>query len=1190
MFNKRNLELFRLFPSGGVYFHSVVTGSGTLRCGSYQFAIRFANTQTGESTKFSLFTNPVAISDVSSSGVSSGLIGGETNKSIVLSVSASSDEVLQYDKYQIAVIENNQGNPSVSLAVSLSQFYPLDSQDFLFEYNTNDKFDSVGLEEVAIDDAAIETFKSLSTKNNRLIGGNTTYRALKYDAGKPVVSYGSVIDIEVPVRQGFDKASSESRGYFSGEVYRFAVTYWDEYGNFSAPVALDMSKVIGNEAVNIGFKDMKFPSRSSTGSRIVRTQDGVTRVINKGLRLAIKNHPSWAKGMAILRAERKKNIIFQSPLVPTSVVQSPNAGGNYPGDGRKLPSTSGTIVPKNLFRSNNRGIVRTSNKLGVEYKNNYDGYDYCKRVHVAYPPEALYTNGILPYITNMPSGGLSIEAVDYVSLRPIHFSNLNPEVLDTDLGDDIQSSAHCTFAAFEDKDYASTSKNKLQIALDLSFSRPVIDEAVSIDLIAEGQDKLVITSIGSSAPTSYFGDYNGLKIDPEGDYNGFPPTNQKAVVVVSKANRPDPSYAASTNPQFGYFSLLETGAGKISGTNVVIDGTQNENSLNINNSNRGSLPIHYMEVVNFTKGLKDDRYGDPNTVQEFITTGSYIPFNTSFGSSQDIEIDVFGGDCYISPFTFKVHDSTYGIANINSQSADYKEWGGEDFENPTGQNVKRAVPYRAASACIGLYLESEVNGLLDDKLVYKSVNNEQAAVKTALTWSNGSVGAGEVVSFQNKYYKTIIPVLGTDFPGKEFPFKGTKINNIGFYYLDLGRSYSGYSFPPTRDIDNFLATNSYRESRVPFSYLYNPNYSFQNRSKFFISTGTGVDVNRTNFYSRLFYSDTKILQTKIEGFSRFRVLNFYDLEESKGAITKIINHKGKLIGVQESAFCYIPFDTNEIEAQDGVQLAIRSGDVVGLPQYIEDYGSRYIRSVVSTPFGLYFADIDNSSVIMLGEGVARINDMGIDKLIREYSEPLVNADINDSDVMFYSDNKTAQLVMKYGYKGILISQDDRLVNSVIKFRDNTDWNYGMYINGVHFVIGYEVDPETGDKQGFSYYTLDRSSDINMFETGNPAYIKSIVNEEYIMPKVIDVVKVNDFYSQKFKVESFSREVNTGTYGQIGNILTIQDREAWFLINKIRDDQTTRRLRGDHFVIHFNPSPLDKMISFATKYRISERRI
>ncbi len=1222
MINKRRLELFRLAPIGRVIVKTVEVGSGEIRCGSYQFAIQFANSQNGESTKFSIFTNPISISDVSKSGVVSGTIGGKTNKSIVLSVSASSDEVVQYDVYRIAVIENTQGNPGYASNVSVSQFYNLDAQDFDFSYSANDVFNSVDLAEVSIDDAAIETFKTITIKNNKLVGGNVTYKNLKYDRGIPEVTFGSIVEVNVPVRQGFDKASSEVKGYFSGEVYRYAVSYWDEYGNFSVPSALDMSNVSGNISSNSGFKDMKFPVRSNGSGDLIRTINGVTNIVARGLKLSIVNHPTWAKGMVILRAERKKDILFQTPLIPTTVIQSPNANFNYPGDDRKLPSVFGTIAPKNLLKSNNQGIIRDSSsatKANVEYRENYDKYEYCKRVHVAFPPEYIYNNATVPYSSDVLNANLILESIDYASLRPIKYSNLNSEVTDSAIGTTIESSVHVTFAAVNQDDYASGSKSSSIIKNELSASRPIIDEVSSFDLVAEGQDKLVVTSIGVESPTSYFGAYDDLKISPDGEYNGYAPTNQKCAVIVTKSMRPDPTANALTSPIGAYIAsaTLETNNGRVESSNMAIDSTKNRNSLNISEANQDEeSPRHYIEIVNVRKGLNDDRYGDPYSIQIFIPTGSVYSNNGNFLLNEAITLDVFGGDCYISPFTFKVHDSVYGISAVTGGgNYDYKEWGGEDFTSTNeGAPTKRPVPYRSVSACIGVYLESEVNGYIEDKLVYKNTNNNSASDSSPIGWSNNSITKGQVVSYLGKFYYTLKDVGGDDFPGKLLDLDNITISNIGFSYLDFGSNYDNTIYPNIEDSDLFLSTNSYRESRVGFQYLYNPNYSVSNKSKFFVTTGGGDERNRVSFDSRLVYSDTKILQTNVEGFSRFRLLNFYDLEESKGAITKILSNKGKMIAIQENAFAYVPFEASIIEAQDGVQLAVRSSEIIGIPQYIEDYGSRYIRSCISSPFGVYFADVDNSSIVNFSEGLMRINDLKADETIKELSAPFIDSQVVDQDIVFYQDPRSTRLVMKFGNKALSMSQDNKIIHGVIKHNDLTGWSHGIYANSEHFVFGWNVnvlspigERDTAARQFFTMSNFDvRGSFNSPFgpSGGYTSFVKNIINHDYLMPKVLDVVKINANKSTRHTLIAFAQDQNRAQYGFNPSdprypVTSIPDRgEAWFLINKIREDEpivgvsnfNPKRLRGEHFELISILSGNTKLTSLVSKYRISDRRI
>lgn len=1208
MIDKRRLELFRLSPIGRVFIKSIEAGGGELRAGSYQFAVRFANSQTGESTKFSLFTNPVSIGDLSSSGVLSGGIGSRTDKSFVLGIQASSQEVIQYDVYQIAVIENNAGNPAFSTNVSLSQFYTLDSQDFIFNYDSNERFDSVDLADVSIDDAAINTFKTLTIKNNRLVGGNIKYKNLSYDRGTPEVTFGSIKDIQIPIRQGFDTASSTTKGYFRGEVYRFAVTYWDEYGDFSTPVALDMSNVSGNQATNTGFKDMKFPDRSNGEADVIRTIGGITYSIAMGLSLSIRNHPSWARGMVVLRAERKKDILFQSPLVPTTVIQSPDAVNNFPGDDRKLPSIFGTIAPKNFLKSNNQGIVRDNNGQDVVYKENYAGFEYCKQIHLAFPPEIIYNNGTLPYAQDIPNGNIQIEAIDYVSLRPISFSNMNDEVTNATLGNKIDSSVHVTFAARNQDDYASGSKSKATIRTEIGASlRTVKDEAVTIDLIAEGQDRAVITSINSAAKTSFFGAYDDLTIDPDGAYNGYKPSNQKAAIVVTKGNRPDPSHFALSGALTGFpAATLQTTAGRINTTDIASDATKNRNLLNLNGANEGSGSRHYLEIVNFKRGLSDTRYGDPKSVQTFIPTGSVFnnagqPMNVT-----DIEIDVFGGDCVVSPFTFKVHDSAYGIVSApGTASYNVDDWGGTDFEVSTGVQVKRPVPYRSASACIGMYLESEVNGYLEDKLIYKNTNNNAIIDRGVTNWVSSPVAVNQVVKYLDRHYLTLRPVTSAEFPGASIGVTGSDISNIGYAYLDLGEVYEGKIFPALSDTDLFLTTSSYRESRVGFQYLYNPNYSFGNRSKFFVTTGAGQENNRTSFSSRMVYSDVKILQTNIEGFSRMRALNFYDLEESKGAITKLLNHKGKMLSIQDLAFAYVPFEANVIEAQDGIQLAIRSADIVGIPQYIEDYGSKYIRSVISTPFGVYFADTNNSSIIKFSEGISRMNDLRIDNIIREYSSSLIDIDVNDNDISFYDDQRNGDIVFNYQGKGIFVNQRENLVHSVIRFGNDplVQWRNGFFANSKHYVFGWEINTLLSPiRRRFVMSDFDVTGFNSPFGNNGATFgghVKSIVNADFMYPKVLDILKINSTAANYAKVESFAQGVSREQFGFGVHLKLMKaDRgEAWFLLNAIRQDPpldpparwNPKRLRGEHFEVTYTVGH-ELLYSFISKYRISDRRL
>jgi hypothetical protein len=199
-------------------------------------------------------------------------------------------------------------------------------------------------------------------------------------------------------------------GYFRDELYRFAITYYDEFGNYSRPKILDMSLVLANAAVpawvtstaytindnvresGVAYvcivahtsgtfatdlaaakwaiathTDMRFPDRDNGKYGTLLNSTSI-QALYLNL-MGIDNHPTWAKGFEILRAPRKKKIQFQTPLIPSILVQPPLAKGDYP-DQRKDENNNhldvlnveaanplGTYVPKNFLHTLPKSLV-----------------------------------------------------------------------------------------------------------------------------------------------------------------------------------------------------------------------------------------------------------------------------------------------------------------------------------------------------------------------------------------------------------------------------------------------------------------------------------------------------------------------------------------------------------------------------------------------------------------------------------------------------------------------------------------------------------------------------------------------------------------------------------------------------------------------------------------------------------------
>lgn len=1167
----KRFELFRLMPSSKITVETVATGGGTLRTGSYQVAYRLIDDYSGRSTKFCVFSHPINISNSDTNGDKNGAVNTTTDKSIIVSFNVSNEELDLYTTYQIAVIESNTASGQ-SNVVSLSDQFALSAGKNTYKIDSNEFFDRIGIEEASVDDAAIKTFKTIVFKNNKLLGGNVKYKDLSFDNGDPSVQSGEIIKRKIPVSGNTDKSLSESRGYFLDEVYRFYVSFWDEYGNFSFPFPLNMSSVVGNTAESFnGFKDMKFPKRD-VNNKIIETvrfgeNDEHLLTVNTGLRLTISNIPTWSKGFVVLRSLRKKGVLFQSPLIPTTIVQSPDAQGAYPGEGAGAPNPLGTILPKNMGLSLNKAIVR---KQGtdfsyVEWSSNYQDFEFCKKIHVAFPPEIIFNNSGVPYLDFIAKEKISVEAVDYCMLGS-GFSNLlsrNKSIAaDTiEFKNDGSRASSSIILASASSDYASDRLSRSEFETEiLSTGRSVVDEVGSLSVVPSSVSSIPVVGISSDSPTSDFGNHSDLKITPDGPYNGNTPTNQRMVVVTTKGERPDLSYYGVFGLAPDYNTQAIVHGKQINGNPAYIYATDVVPVTGQESNPKYSVAQSFVEIVSFKSSLGDDRYGDPFSKQEIVSTGAIATYSTP---PANFSIEVYGGDCYISPFTFKVHDSHYAVVNSGNWGDQGKAWG-KSFKDSGDDELRRPFPYKSLGVSIGVYLESEVNGLYSEEFTTKGRDDIYNQITpSVLSWS-GTAVKGSFYSYQGKIYRALI----NDTSGV------TPLNSIGYIYEDLSLSLKGSYYPIKLPIDMFLYPKSVTENKSPFLYLYNPEYSIQDRSKPFPFIYSKDKINRVNFSSRIVYSDTGILQTNIEGFNRFRVANIYDLEESNGSITKLVNHKGNLYGIQESSFCYIPFEASQIETADGVNLSIQSSQIVGRPQYIERYGSSHMRTVVSTPYGLMFGDFENSKIIRFEGSVTHLNDLGISSYIKQFSDSIQGLKISDKDAQFYYDYSVDDVVFKMGNEAIVLGP-----NNVFKTRIVTasDWMYGMYNDSEHFVIG--------NNNGNLVLSHINSSGSNKNILGSPmnSSIKFAVTDQGAYTKMYYIVKFLASKSESVNIKAYQNNSLISEYDDT----TVADRWAGFLLNRVRDNSTLRRVRGEYAVIE--SSVLNNEISSAiTKVQAAYR--
>jgi hypothetical protein len=359
--------------------------------------------------------------------------------------------------------------------------------------------------------------------------------------------------------------------------------------------------------------------------------------------------------------------------------------------------------------------------------------------------------------------------------------------------------------------------------------------------------------------------------------------------------------------------------------------------------------------------------------------------------------------------------------------------------------------------------------------------------------------------------------------------------------------------------------------------------------------------------SRIAYSDQKIYNADIEGFDTFRALNFYDLDETLGAITKLITVGDNVFCIQEAAYSYIPVDAQIIETADAVDLSIRSGEVIGIPNYINtNNGSQHIKTIQQTGNGFYFFDYKNKVLINNTGGKEQIvSDSGmLDRFNDIAHTAWTKYGHQPSDLVGIYDSKNRQYILAKR------RVDDDIQTDSLEFTYLYDEKLGVWTNrlceegatsvslfgGVTGKYGdlYLIGTEKGVTNAVSISTMYTGSLGTFFGVSQPAYIKYVVNSIPDLPKTFDSIIVNA--NAEVTDIDISVPLNDGiSYST--NIATFSDVESLYKAKTLRNTtsiggKTGQRMRGlyAYCTINFDQTKETTLNSVLTRFRPSNRGI
>lgn len=549
--------------------------------------------------------------------------------------------------------------------------------------------------------------------------------------GAPTITSGTFITQTSGARDPYanDTTSSTYKGYFRDEVYRFGIVYTDEDGNKSTVSPLDFNGKITDNQISGALPDIRFPKRSTDVAYSLMDSSGYPKAIGLSF-VGIKNHPSWAAGFEIVRLPRKKSILFQTPVIPMSKISGIGVLGFYPtssvvavGDSTAIaetpdaqPQTAGhTYVPKNLFWPE----LRETEKLSAATSGGFASikgevklvrqstYDYA----MIFPQQSIYESGE-PYVF---SGNDKLDTVDYALLK-VDLNSFETGPLSSNNGDFINTSVIGNFYAEGDSNYFfdSTTGGK---SINSQFKNVQIADYEFFD--------------NGGSPASVAGttvlDYEALQT--EGIDWGYQPTVQKSAVIKLQSSMTDLNNLTTTFKD-GTLNAVTPGGYIFASSGPQYDTAVNNKYLTDYPSMvDGSSNISAVPVANIVSNLGDDRYGELSALGEYISTGAKHTFTAAerallkAGTDIEVDLDVWGGDCFISYHSFKVCDSTYSIIGQNKYTSTFRSnqslyWDRYFYHDGTLTNpsniLSMPIAVKNSAQFIQVLLESEFNGDVRD--------------------------------------------------------------------------------------------------------------------------------------------------------------------------------------------------------------------------------------------------------------------------------------------------------------------------------------------------------------------------------------------------------------------------------------------------------------------------------------------
>jgi hypothetical protein len=1243
-----NIKLAAMSPIEDV---SEAFEAGTLLGGSYQIGYKLFNTDTGRESVASVFTNPINIAgrDYKGGNIDDvyGLLPNESSSSAIkfkinlFGTDADDlDRIMVFNSIKLLIIAHNDGNKvNNDVVYELAPNKQLFIDSFQLKdafYRGDEPFTTIPLSEIAVDDIAIKTARTITLKEGNIFYGNIINRSLKVkaDEGIPLNTTSTTKDIGTSSNrieydgkyttlsnaEGGYKNASNTCYYKSerrGEVIRYGIVYGDEWGNWSQPKPFDFS---GDSAFTVQSTNTIAGESYSydTGRLVIVSTTSIPISIGSFVGVYLVN-PDGSETMIpslILEKVNSNEVLvdFDAELYQASTISTNLA---ILGNSRKSNSFSSDWGfpsrkdPYFTLLNSSTSISALGLKIGSiskhpEWAKRYMIVRVGREKNILTQAISMPSQAIMPSLNtgeDVPVGdGANFDGAFTVKVMSKGgLTNIWRTITGNNRADESAANA-------PNGDADSDARRIIPIVKLLSpdYMASSADGTIYDDTWVNTGDRLDLVdaiSVFGTKLTAFNSQYDDG--DNQGDQQGFIFSADTASNYYYQRSQESSNIAGIRRVSFNV--PIKTANAQIIST-LNIKGTYPmvtaQAPLLLPNS---PVPKSANLKVIYTLG---DLYGVSQQNGGLLESSSekkgvYCEVDGGLGDLTYYAATVDVTPSGVNPFKYArnlldfgrlENQPRYNVEAENSDDANvlnqyiYGQFGNfNSGSTDSGTAWNDVIRERDSSRGV-LSVVNVLKGL--DDFRYGDLDREHNYFPTGTygriyspttPLSNIEVFGGD--TFISKcYFKTTSSALGIFSKEGVIPSDGTNVTRgytdwhevVGCYLesdVNFDLQADRYSYPCTREQVGL-------DFRYDYSYPYNFSYSVKNLSKVFRNFQQNTDEN-TDYGSRIVYTDKHIINSLDDNFARIRIGSKYDMDASFGDIEKLSRLSNDVYCLQRNGFSYIPIGKRTIEDGNGGEMVINTTDTITTPQYyLTKNGCQDIATVKESKASLLWVDRERREVFMFqgkGSQPSKISDIGMHSYFNENLN-----DVAGELWSSYDFDKEEYHIQIGAFSAVFSEKIGVWTSRLFTGIENRLFGGSDGLN----VIGTKNNGVGLERM---YVGSDYGSILDDYLS---CEIELISNEDIDASKVFDALRIDNTYQiagGRMRVNTNNNTLLDTTYHSFP---VKQIREGGYEVYTIRDNTSGQRMRGKAMIINLRDDDTTNhlsVVSVITKYRISNER-